>query len=140
MTFSPCSFFPLSPSQPYNPFNILLFFFCQVTLFFILVGLSQLKARYGGTYVFTMTTSMDHEKDVENLVRQLSPNANKIYHISGTQKFELPKDEVKIANVFQAVETAKRSFTVSAWGLADTTLEDVFIKVARGAQAFDTLS
>ncbi|CAJ1975258.1 unnamed protein product [Sphenostylis stenocarpa] len=100
----------------------------------------ELKGRYGGTYVFTMTTSMDHEKDVENLVRGLSPNANKIYHISGTQKFELPKDEIKIANVFQAVETAKRSFTVSAWGLADTTLEDVFVKVARGAQAFDTLS
>ncbi|KAH1254760.1 ABC transporter A family member 7 [Glycine max] len=100
----------------------------------------ELKARYGGTYVFTMTTSIDHENDVENLVRQLFPNANKIYHISGTQKFELPKDEVKIANVFQAVETAKRSFTVSAWGLADTTLEDVFIKVARGAQAFNTLS
>ncbi|XP_020205731.1 ABC transporter A family member 8 [Cajanus cajan] len=100
----------------------------------------ELKARYGGTYVFTMTTSMNHEKDVENLVQQLSPNANKIYHISGTQKFELPKDEVKIANVFQAVETAKRSFTVSAWGLADTTLEDVFIKVARGTQASDTLS
>lgn len=90
--------------------------------------------------MFTMTTSVDDEKGVENLVRGLSPNANKIYHISGTQKFELPKEEVKIANVFKAVETAKRSFTVSAWGLADTTLEDVFIKVARGAQAFDTLS
>ncbi|KAL9314235.1 hypothetical protein ACSQ67_019687 [Phaseolus vulgaris] len=100
----------------------------------------QLKGRYGGSYVFTMTTSVDDEKGVENLVRGLSPNANKIYHISGTQKFELPKEEVKIANVFKAVETAKRSFTVSAWGLADTTLEDVFIKVARGAQAFDTLS
>ncbi|KAK7354195.1 hypothetical protein VNO80_19654 [Phaseolus coccineus] len=100
----------------------------------------QLKGRYGGSYVFTMTTSVDDEKDVENLVQGLSPNANKIYHISGTQKFELPKEEVKIANVFKAVETAKRSFTVSAWGLADTTLEDVFIKVARGAQAFDTLS
>ncbi|KAK7411461.1 hypothetical protein VNO78_02894 [Psophocarpus tetragonolobus] len=100
----------------------------------------ELKARYGGAFVFTMTTSSEHEKDVENLVRQLSPNANKIYHISGTQKFELPKEEVKVTNVFQAVEIAKRSFTVSAWGLADTTLEDVFIKVARGAQAFDNLS
>ncbi|KAK7317243.1 hypothetical protein RJT34_01302 [Clitoria ternatea] len=100
----------------------------------------ELKARYGGTYVFTMTTSMDHEKDVENLVQQFSPNANKIYHISGTQKFELPKNEVRIANVFRAVETARRSLPVSAWGLADTTLEDVFIKVARGAQAFETLS
>ncbi|KAM3703643.1 hypothetical protein ACJW30_04G113300 [Castanea mollissima] len=100
----------------------------------------ELKARYGGSYVFTMTTSSDHEQDVDNLVRHLSPNANKIYHISGTQKFELPKHDVRIADVFQAVENAKSRFTVFAWGLADTTLEDVFIKVARGAQAFNVLS
>ena len=90
--------------------------------------------------MFTMTTSSDHEKDVENIVQQLTPNANKIYHLSGTQKFELPKEDVKIANVFRAVEVAKRNFTVFAWGLADTTLEDVFIKVAREAEGFDTLS
>ncbi|GFZ12086.1 ABC2 homolog 6 [Actinidia rufa] len=100
----------------------------------------ELKGRYGGSYVFTMTTSSNHEKEVENLVQHLSPNANKIYHLSGTQKFELPKQEVRIADVFQAVEKAKSRFTVHAWGLADTTLEDVFIKVARGAQAFNVLS
>ncbi|KAL7179199.1 hypothetical protein ACSBR1_042563 [Camellia fascicularis] len=100
----------------------------------------ELKARYGGSYVFTMTTTSNHEEEVENLVRHLSPNANKIYHLSGTQKFELPKQEVRIADVFQAVENAKSRFTVRAWGLADTTLEDVFIKVARGAQAFNVLS
>lgn len=90
--------------------------------------------------MFTMTTSHDNEEEVENLVKCLSPSANKIYQISGTQKFELPKEEVKIADVFQAVDNAKRRFTVYAWGLADTTLEDVFIKVARGAQAFNVLS
>lgn len=90
--------------------------------------------------MFTMTTTTNHEKEVESLVRNLSPNANKIYQISGTQKFELPKHEIKIADVFQAVENAKSRFTVQAWGLADTTLEDVFIKVARGAQAFNVLS
>ncbi|GFZ07754.1 ABC2 homolog 6 [Actinidia rufa] len=100
----------------------------------------ELKGRYGGSYVFTMTTSSNHEKEVEKLVQHLSPNANKIYHLSGTQKFELPKQEVRIADVFQAVEKAKSRFTVHAWGLADTTLEDVFIKVARGAQAFNVLS
>ncbi|KAB1216655.1 ABC transporter A family member 8 [Morella rubra] len=100
----------------------------------------ELKGRYGGSYVFTMTTSSDHEQDVEIMVRHLSPQANKIYHISGTQKFELPKHEIRIADVFQAVENAKSRFTVFAWGLADTTLEDVFIKVARGAQAFNVLS
>ncbi|XAR65460.1 Sulfate-transporting ATPase [Bertholletia excelsa] len=100
----------------------------------------ELKARYGGSYVFTMTTSSNHEEEVENLVHHLCPNAHKIYHLSGTQKFELPKQEVRIADVFQAVENAKRRFTVHAWGLADTTLEDVFIKVARGAQASNVLS
>ncbi|RHN63634.1 putative sulfate-transporting ATPase [Medicago truncatula] len=100
----------------------------------------ELKGRYGGTYVFAMTTSSDHEKDVENMVQRLTPNANKIYHLSGTQKFELPKEEIKMANVFRAIEAAKRNFTVFAWGLSDTTLEDVFIKVAREAQAFDTLT
>lgn len=91
--------------------------------------------------MFTMTTSADHEAEVESMIKHLSPSATKIYHISGTQKFELPKHEARIADVFQAVEDAKRRFTVFAWGLADTTLEDVFIKVARSAaQAFNDLS
>lgn len=90
--------------------------------------------------MFTMTTSSSHEEEVENLVKHLSPSANRIYHISGTQKFELPKQDVRIADVFQTVEKAKSKFTVHAWGLADTTLEDVFIKVAQGAQAFNVLS
>lgn len=94
----------------------------------------QLKARYGGTYVLTMTTSTDNETDVGRLVRRLSPNATKIYHLSATQKLEMPKNEVTIAEVFNAVENTKSSFPIQAWGLADTTLEDVFIKVAKVAE------
>ena len=90
--------------------------------------------------MFTMTTSVDHENEVQKLVIQISPKASKVYHISGTQKFELPKAEVRIADVFRAVDTAKSHFTVFAWGLADTTLEDVFIKVAREAQPLNILS
>ncbi|KAF7133560.1 hypothetical protein RHSIM_Rhsim09G0027600 [Rhododendron simsii] len=98
-----------------------------------------LKARYGGFYVFTITTSPDHEQEVETSVRRLSPSANKTYHLSGTQKFELSKNEVKIADMLEIVEDAKSKFNVQAWGIADTTLEDVFIKVARGAEAFNVV-
>lgn len=97
----------------------------------------QLKGRFGGTYIFTMTTAQDQEQEVEQLVHQLSPSANKIYHLSGTQKFELPKEEVKVAEVFQAVDNAKSRLTIHAWGLVDTTLEDVFIKVAKEAHVFN---
>ncbi|VYS59677.1 unnamed protein product [Arabidopsis thaliana] len=91
----------------------------------------ELKSRYGGSYVLTVTTSEEHEKEVEQLVHNISTNAKKIYRTAGTQKFELPKQEVKIGEVFKALEKAKTMFPVVAWGLADTTLEDVFIKVAQ---------
>ncbi|KAK9664019.1 hypothetical protein RND81_14G014400 [Saponaria officinalis] len=100
----------------------------------------QLKGRYGGTFVFTMTTSGEHDAEVERMAESLSRNSQKIYHISGTQKFEIPKHEIRISDVFKAVEDAKTRFTVQAWGLADTTLEDVFIKVSREAQSSDVLS
>ncbi|CAI9112243.1 OLC1v1012662C1 [Oldenlandia corymbosa var. corymbosa] len=91
----------------------------------------ELKHRYGGTYVFTMSTSPKNEKDVEELAKNLSKNAKRTYHISGTQKFEIPKADVKLSDVFQYVKVARKRFTVKAWEIADTTMEDVFIKVAR---------
>ncbi|XP_011047162.1 PREDICTED: ABC transporter A family member 7-like [Populus euphratica] len=100
----------------------------------------ELKGRYGGSYVFTMTTSVNDEHEVEQMVLRLSPSAERTYQMAGTQKFEMPKEEVSIADVFQAVEVAKSRFPVYAWGLSDTTLEDVFIKVANSAQHFHTLT
>lgn len=75
---------------------------------------------------------------MESLVQNLSPSSIKVYQLSGTQKFELPKNEVKIADVFHAVEQVKSKVTVFAWGLVDTSLEDVFIKVAREAREKNT--
>ncbi|CAD6342690.1 unnamed protein product [Miscanthus lutarioriparius] len=89
----------------------------------------ELEAKYGGTFVFTVTAAAGEDEAVERLVRSISPAAKRTYHIAGTQKFELPKQGVRIAEVFRAVEQAKRSLNIAAWGLVDTTLEDVFIKV-----------
>lgn len=68
---------------------------------------------------------------MRRLVQSISPTMNIVYHISGTQKFEMAKQEVRISQVFRAMEHAKLRMNVLAWGLADTTLEDVFIRVAR---------
>ncbi|KFK27924.1 hypothetical protein AALP_AA8G447700 [Arabis alpina] len=94
----------------------------------------ELKGRYGGSYVFTMTTASEHEESVERMVIRTSPNAKRVYHLAGTQKFEIPKQEVMIADLFLMVAKVKSKYTVFAWGLADTTLEDVFFKVATTAQ------
>ncbi|KAF8769722.1 hypothetical protein HU200_006331 [Digitaria exilis] len=91
----------------------------------------ELKAKYGGTFVFTVTAAASEDEAVEQLVRTISPTVKRTYHIAGTQKFEMPKQGVKISEVFRAMEQAKRSLNIVAWGLVDTTLEDVFIKVAK---------
>ncbi|CAM0946013.1 unnamed protein product [Alopecurus aequalis] len=96
----------------------------------------ELKTKYGGSYVLTITTAAGEEaEEVEKLVRSISPGVSKVYCISGTQKFEMPKQEVRISEVFHAMENAKSRLTILAWGLADTTLEDVFIRVARETDA-----
>ena len=96
--------------------------------------LHQLKAKYGGTFVFTVTAAAGEDEAVEQLVRSISPTAKRTYHIAGTQKFEMPKHGVKISEVFRAMEQAKGSLNIVAWGLVDTTLEDVFIKVAKESE------
>jgi hypothetical protein len=94
----------------------------------------QLTARYGGLYVLTVTTPQSEEDEVVKLAQSLSSKAKKVYGLSGTQKFELPKEEVSIADVFIAVANAKNHLNIQAWGLADTTLEDVFVNIAKEAQ------
>lgn len=88
----------------------------------------------------TITTSPEHKEAVEWLVSRLSPGYTRIYSMSGTQKFALPRQEVGLCRVFGAVEVARRAFPVLGWGVADATLEEVFVRVAKEARAFDVLS
>ncbi|GBG75141.1 hypothetical protein CBR_g19654 [Chara braunii] len=90
----------------------------------------ELTARYGGTYDLTITTPEEEEAQAEALALSLSSTCKKVYSLAGTQKFELPTKGVDLADVFTAVEKAKAKINIQAWGIANTTLEDVFIKVA----------
>ncbi|CAI5987496.1 unnamed protein product [Closterium sp. NIES-65] len=103
---------------------------------FVCIGSAQeLTARYGGRFIFTLTTPVDYEAAAARLALSLSVNARRIYNLSGTQKFELPVEDVRISDVFAAVQAAKGTMPIQAWGLTNSTLEDVFIKVAKQAHA-----
>lgn len=93
----------------------------------------QLRARYGGYFMLTVTTPPSQDVDVENFVHLLSPSSRKVYQLSGTQKFHIPKGEVKLADIFREVDNAKKRIDIQNWGLADATLEEVFIHVAKDA-------
>ncbi|GJN03420.1 hypothetical protein PR202_ga20864 [Eleusine coracana subsp. coracana] len=102
----------------------------------------ELKARYGGTRILTITTPPEHEAAGARLVAAAAAPAPavRVYGVSGTQKFALPRRGVGLGAVFGAVEAARAAVPVLGWGVADATLEDVFVAVAKEARAFDVLS
>ena len=85
-------------------------------------------------------TSLDHEKEVENMVQRFLPSANKVYQLNRTQTFEIPKSEVRIVDVFELVKAARIKFTVSDWGLNEINMEDVFNRVSRKSCQSNTLT
>ena len=70
-------------------------------------------------------------------MRQLSPSARKIFQISETQKFELPKKETKIAAVTQVMLSAKSKFAIHVWALTRLSLQDILTKVSSNNIAED---
>ncbi len=70
------------------------------------------------------------------LVRKMAPSARLTYALAGTRKYELPVEEVTLAAVFEAMETATAGvLQVLDWGIANATLEEVFIKFAKSIGA-----
>jgi hypothetical protein len=67
----------------------------------------------------------------------MSPSARLTYSVGGTLKFELPTSEVSLSRVFATMAgSAASGLAVLDWGVANSTLEDTFIRFARqiGAQ------
>lgn len=101
----------------------------------------EITSRYAGYLVFTITVPQAQEASARQLVTSFSPNAQLTYSVGGTLKYELPKTDVSLSGVFNAMNQAKSSGTLDVldWGCASATLEEVFIKFARsiGAQGND---
>ncbi|KAL4523256.1 hypothetical protein Ndes2437B_g00384 [Nannochloris sp. 'desiccata'] len=97
----------------------------------------ELTARYGGYLVFTATTAPGGEAAVEALVRRLSPSARLTYAVGGTRKYELLTSEVSLSTVFGEMELAVKNGQVNIldWGVANATLEEVFLKFAKSIGA-----
>lgn len=82
--------------------------------------------------VFTITIASGEDPSLaDRLVTSFSPSARKTYSLGGTQRYELPTQEVSLARIFAAMEQAKSRMTILDWGVSNSTLEEVFIKFAR---------
>lgn len=101
----------------------------------------ELTARYGKYYVLTVTTPAEEGDKVDVLVAELSPAARLTYSLAGTRRYELPSDSVGLGAIFERMERATAvgsaaygstpELNVLDWGVANATLEEVFVKFAK---------
>jgi len=92
----------------------------------------EITSRYAGYLVFTITVPPHEDERARQVVADMSPSAVLTYELNGTLKYELPTSEVSLSSVFASMSRAKESgLQVLDWGVANATLEEVFIKLAR---------
>jgi len=96
----------------------------------------DITARYGGYLIFSISTPEEQVERAAALAKSIHRSAELKYHVGGTQKFKLPANEVNLSSVFKAVEDAQsRGLQVVDWAVQNASLEDVFIEIARSANA-----
>merc|ERR1711865_1314956 len=112
----------------------------------------QLKRRFGKGYTATITSmnkTVAHAKRIEQLMKevfvqdveegeeapasscQLLEDA-----IGGVSKFEISRSDVVLSKVFEKLNSAMEEYEISDWGITETTLEEVFLKLVALAELF----
>jgi len=87
-----------------------------------------------------MTIRTDRTEDaatVDGYVRtKVSADAIKVQHVVSSVEYLLPKNSVDVADVFERIERSKNTdeLPISEWGLAQSSLEDVFVSVVEHAE------
>ena len=88
----------------------------------------QLTGRFGGFLIFHIAVPPAQEAAAAAFVARAFPTARATYALAGSLKFDLPVSDVKLADVFKAMEGGRRELAVLDWSIANMTLEEVSLR------------
>jgi len=93
---------------------------------------ADLKSRYGKGYKIAITTTKNTQENIEAIkkfIEQLTSGAVLLNSLAGTSNYEVPTQSVKLSQVFTEIEKKKEELSISDWGISNTTLEEVVLRV-----------
>ncbi|GMH37365.1 hypothetical protein BSKO_05238 [Bryopsis sp. KO-2023] len=96
----------------------------------------QLKNRYGTGYILEVRTPQAGENNIKAAVHDACPSSSVMEEVDDRIRFKIPNEEVDVPKLFEIVEKAKLSGKVLDYSISQTKLEDVFLHLAQGANAF----
>ncbi|KAJ6244724.1 atp-binding cassette transporter subfamily a abca [Anaeramoeba flamelloides] len=95
------------------------------------IGTSQqLKSHYGKIYKLAMKVgAAENEKLATDFIKTLVPKMKIMNSISGFYNISIPKKSITFSNFFNNLRENSKKYNITDWGISQTTLEEVFIKI-----------
>ena len=90
---------------------------------------SDLKARWGSGFKLSVQGRAAQAPVIEQFIHALCPHARKLNELAGAFNFELPREGTELSEIFEGLESRKEELGIIDWGISNTTLEEVFLKV-----------
>jgi len=91
---------------------------------------ADLKRRFGSGFKLTITSRVEYEMAAHEFVMRLVPQAQFLNALAGTRNYELPRGAFRLRDVFAAMERHKEELHITDWAIMNTTLEEVFLRIA----------
>jgi ABC-type multidrug transport system ATPase subunit len=89
----------------------------------------SLVRAYGNFLEVHMNLPQERHSDAEALLRSLSPSLDVKSGLGGTVKYELSGAETTVQEVFATVTEHRVKLEIEDWGVHNSSLEDVFVKL-----------
>ena len=72
---------------------------------------------------------VDNYKKVQTFIQQILPKATLLSSFNGNFNYQIPLEGLEVSNVFETLESKKEELLISDWGISQSSLEDVFMKI-----------
>ncbi|EGG13872.1 ABC transporter A family protein [Cavenderia fasciculata] len=91
----------------------------------------HLKSKFGEGYSLKICIDDNHvdQVDAVSFVQQFSPSATLSERFIGNYTFRLPKNTI-VSQLFSYILENKQKYHITHWGVNQSTLEDVFLKLS----------
>lgn len=99
----------------------------------------RLKKRFGDGYKLSVNLTEATDAAVARATQFIHDNittdATMASHVSNSVSYMIPQESVDMARMFQVFEESKADGGITEWGCAQSSLEEVFVKVVKQAEA-----
>jgi len=94
----------------------------------------HLKNKFGDGYKIEVTHEDGKATMASEFVQALVPKARKVADFAGVITFQVPVKDLRLSELFEAMESRPDTTGIIDWALRQTSMEEVFLKVAHAAE------